>query len=76
MLCDCSHSSAFVSAPGADCPCPETQVVEEIAGVIQFFPKREVFHRWYRQCASGDATPGTVLPDSSEDREGSTSAVL
>ena len=44
---------------------PEPQVVEEM---VQFIPQ-ELFSK------CGIATPVTVHPDSSEDREGSTSAV-
>ena len=32
------------------------------------------YHRLNRQCASGDTTPSTDRPESSEDSEGSTSA--
>ena len=73
MLCDCSHRSAFVRAHGADCPRPEPQVLEEIAGMVQIIHSPGAL--FVRQCSSGDATPDTVHPDSSEDREVSTSAV-
>ena len=61
----------IVSRLGAVCPCPpEPQVVEEI---VQFIPQ-VLFSKFFIDCIS-DATPVTVHPDSSEDREGSTNAV-
>ena len=78
MLCDCSHRSAFVRAPGTDCPRPRTTVRGRNSrygpdhSPVSFL---EVFHRWNRQCASGVSTPDTDHPDSAEDREGSTSAI-
>ena len=53
---------------------PEPQVVEEIAGVLQIIPK-ERFSKCFVDRVVGDATPDTDHPDSSEDREVSTSAV-
>ena len=73
LLCDCSHKSAFVSAPGADDPCPRTtgrgRNPDYLPGAYL-----EAYHRPNRRCASVDATPSIIHP-SSEDMEGSTSAV-
>ena len=54
---------------------PEPQVVE---GMVQFIPQvhfSKCFFGSFAYVSSGNATPVTVHPDSSEDREGSTNAV-
>ena len=70
LLCDCSHRSASVSAPGTDCQYPRT------TGRGRNSRCGRVLSPWNRRCASVSATPSIVHPDSSEDRERSTSAVL
>ena len=72
MLCDCSHKSTFVRAHGADCPCPRTTGRGRNS---RCGPDLSPGAFLERQCSCGDATPYTVHPDISEDREGSTSAV-
>ena len=77
-LCDCSHRSAFSSAPWADCPRPRATSRGRNSGSGPDHSPGAclgAYHRPNRRCASGDATPSTDHPDRSEDSGGSTSAV-
>ena len=65
----------IVSTLGAVCPCPRTTGRGRNSPVHSPGAFLVVFLRLNRPCASGVATPVTVHPDSSEDRESSTNAV-